>query len=57
MIDEAAIRLRWDVVGSQLDERGRRLFAAAEVRTAGRGGRDRLENHGARPFDDQSRQA
>jgi hypothetical protein len=29
MIDEAAIRLRWDAVGSQLDERGRRLFAAA----------------------------
>ena len=38
MIDEAAIRLRWEAVGSQLDERGRRLFAAAEVRTAGRGG-------------------
>ena len=38
MIDEAAIRLRWKAVGSQLDERGRRLFAAAEVRTAGRGG-------------------
>src|SRR5580700_8346301 len=38
MIDEAAIRLRWDAVGSRLDERGRRLFAAAEVRTAGRGG-------------------
>ena len=38
MIDEAAIRLRWDAVGSQLDQRGRRLFAAAEVRTAGRGG-------------------
>ena len=38
MIDEAAIRLRWEVVGSQLDERGRRLFAAAEVRSAGRGG-------------------
>src|SRR6201997_1301167 len=38
MIDEAAIRLRWDVVGSRLDERGRRLFAAAGVRTAGRGG-------------------
>jgi hypothetical protein len=38
MIDEAAIRLRWNAVGSQLDERGRRLFAAAEVRTAGRGG-------------------
>ena len=33
MIDEAAIRQRWDTVGSQLDERGRRLFAAAEVRT------------------------
>ena len=38
MIDEAAIRLRWDAVGSRLDERGRRLFAAAEVRSAGRGG-------------------
>ena len=38
MIDEAAIRLRWETVGSQLDERGRRLFAAAEVRSAGRGG-------------------
>src|SRR3977135_674347 len=38
MIEEPAIRLRWDVVGSRLDERGRRLFAAAEVRTAGRGG-------------------
>src|SRR5271155_3063514 len=38
MIDEAAIRVRWDAVGSRLDERGRRLFAAAEVRSAGRGG-------------------
>ena len=38
MIDEAAIRLRWDKIGSGLDERGRRLFAAAEARTAGRGG-------------------
>jgi hypothetical protein len=37
MIDDAAIRLRWDTVGLQLDERGRRLFAAAEVRSAGRG--------------------
>jgi Rhodopirellula transposase DDE domain len=37
MIDEAAIRLRWDAVGSRLDERGRRLFAAAEARSAGRG--------------------
>jgi hypothetical protein len=38
MIEEAAIRLRWDTVGAQLDERGRRLFAAAEARAAGRGG-------------------
>jgi hypothetical protein len=38
MIDEDAIRYRWDMVGSRLDERGRRLFAAAEVRTAGWGG-------------------
>ena len=38
MIDEVAIRLRWGTVGSRLDERGRRLFAAAEVRSAGRGG-------------------
>jgi hypothetical protein len=38
MIDEDAIRQRWDMVGSKLDERGRRLFAAIEVRTAGWGG-------------------
>src|SRR5277367_5516102 len=38
MIDENAIRYRWDMVGSKLDERGRRMFAAGEVRTAGRGG-------------------
>ncbi|MGH7786410.1 MAG: ISAzo13 family transposase [Candidatus Binatia bacterium] len=38
MIDEEAIRYRWETVGCQLDERGRRLFAAAEVRTAGWGG-------------------
>jgi hypothetical protein len=38
MIDEDAIQYRWDTVGSKLDERGRRLFAAAEVRTAGWGG-------------------
>ncbi len=37
MIDEDAIRTRWDAVGSKLDERGRRLFAASEVRTAGWG--------------------
>ena len=38
MIDSAAIRIRWETFGSKLDERGRRLFAAAEVRAAGRGG-------------------
>jgi hypothetical protein len=38
MIDAAAIRVRWETFGSKLDERGRRLFAAAEVRAAGRGG-------------------
>ena len=38
MIDERAVRQRWDLVGSKLDERGRRLFAAVEVRTAGWGG-------------------
>ncbi len=38
MIDGEAIRQRWDAVGSKLDERGRRLFAAGEVRAAGHGG-------------------
>src|SRR5262249_6786871 len=38
MIEEAPIRLRWDAVGARLDERGRRLLAAAEARAAGRGG-------------------
>ena len=38
MIDEDAIRYRWQTVGCGLDERGRRLFAAGEVRTAGWGG-------------------
>jgi hypothetical protein len=38
MIDENAIRQRWEAVGSKLDERGRRLFAAGEVRSAGWGG-------------------
>jgi hypothetical protein len=35
MIDAHA--QRWEAVGAKLDERGRRLFAAIEVRTAGRG--------------------
>jgi hypothetical protein len=37
MIDSTAIQVRWETFGSKLDERGRRLFAAA-VRAAGRGG-------------------
>lgn len=38
MIDEDGIRYRWETVGCKLDERGRRMLAAAEVRTAGWGG-------------------
>ena len=38
MIDKDAIRQRWEAVGSKLDERGRRMFAAGEVLTAGWGG-------------------
>jgi hypothetical protein len=38
MIDRDAIRLRWEAVGAKLDERGQRLFAAAEVAAAGYGG-------------------
>jgi hypothetical protein len=39
MIDKQGIRLRWELVGSKLDERGQRLFVAAEVRAAGWGGK------------------
>ena len=38
MIDRQAIQQRWDDLCDTLDERGRRLFAAAEVRAAGYGG-------------------
>jgi Rhodopirellula transposase DDE domain len=38
MIDEKAIRSRYDAVRDCLNESGRRLFAAAEARTAGYGG-------------------
>lgn len=38
IIDHRAIRRRWEMFGANLDERNRRLFAAAEVRAAGRGG-------------------
>ena len=38
MIDESAIRLRYEALVPVLDERGRRRFAAAEAVVAGRGG-------------------
>ncbi|KAA5595409.1 ISAzo13 family transposase, partial [Blastochloris sulfoviridis] len=38
MIDESAIRLRFEALCDVLDERGRRRFAAAEALAAGRGG-------------------
>lgn len=38
MIDEDAIRRRFEALQDRLDERGRRLFAAAEVRVVGYGG-------------------
>ena len=37
MIDQEGIRLRWQMLGCKLDERGQRLFAANEVRAAGYG--------------------
>jgi Rhodopirellula transposase DDE domain len=37
MIDEDGIRQRWVSIGCKLDERSRRLFAAAEVEAAGYG--------------------
>ncbi len=38
MIDKDAIQVRWEAAGATLDERGQRLFAAAEVVAAGYGG-------------------
>jgi len=38
MIDQAGIAQRWQADGSKRDERGRRVFAASEVRAAGWGG-------------------
>jgi len=38
VIDESAIRFRFEALGPVLDERGRRRFAAAEAMAAGRGG-------------------
>jgi len=39
MIDENAIRARYDGLKDQLDERGRRLFVSAEKVAAGYGNR------------------
>src|SRR5262245_46135196 len=36
-IDEDGIKQRWERVGSKLNERGRRLWAAGEVQAAGHG--------------------
>ena len=50
MIDIKAIRERWHAVGSKLDERGRRLFAAGEVShgwTRWQGGRGQDHRTGA----------
>jgi transposase len=38
MVDEGPIRERWLIVREELDERGRRMWAAAEARSHGRGG-------------------
>src|SRR6266571_9140493 len=38
MVDERPIRERWLIVRGELDERGRRMWAAAEARSHGRGG-------------------
>ena len=38
MIDESPLRIRFEAVRSSLDERGRRLSAAAEAKAAGYGG-------------------
>jgi hypothetical protein len=38
MIDEKAIRLRYEALYAELDERGRRRFASAEALAAGHGG-------------------
>ena len=38
MVDELSVRKRFAAVGGGLNERSRRLFAAAEANTAGHGG-------------------
>jgi len=43
VIDESAIRVRFEALAPLLDERGRRRFAAAEAMAAGRGGVSAVE--------------
>jgi len=38
MIDEASVRRQYELLRPSLDERGRRLFAASQVRALGYGG-------------------
>jgi hypothetical protein len=38
MVDASSIRERYSAFGRDLNERARRLFGAAEARTAGHGG-------------------
>jgi hypothetical protein len=54
--DLDAIRDRWVRVGSKLDERGRRVFAAMEVRGAGWGGLEMISQiTGGCPLNDRPR--
>jgi len=48
IIDTQAMRQRWESVGSKLDERGRRVFAAGEVRSAGWGGLEAVSKESRR---------
>ena len=38
LVDESGMRERWLIVRDELDERGRRMWAAAEARSHGWGG-------------------
>jgi hypothetical protein len=52
VIDDAAIKLRYEALDLLLDERGRRRFAAAEALAAGRGDHARRSD-GAAVVDSQ----
>ena len=53
MIDESAIRLRYEALAPVLDERGRRRFAAAEARRRGVAGSCGCAHHGYRAQHDR----